>query len=539
MAPKKKAKTAAPMACFAGAKITVIGANPFQRKLWEAKIGAGTAFLKPSQAASLKEGNDFVVIVVDNVDPATVRAKAGTAQLVVERWLTDSIAHNERQSAAAHTWGGALEDAAPSDGDESDTSNAPETKGLVIVAVGLPGSGKSTFFQRHLAALGVVRCCQDLLGRSRCLALVEETVRAGKVAYVDRQGYDEDQRSPWVEIAKRCMVEVVALRFTADASTCIARALARARRGEHDGGLNDPNKVPGIIGRFRNMTTPIDREGEGFDRVYAVDEDDDAANAALVNELLGRALPVARTAPTVEPAAAPSLPDTTAAIRAFALAPATQRARPVPGRHGLIADLDRGTTPGARYATVVDGVLAAGDAAWLIRQAPAAQDPYTGERGYRLADVSGVIDETARKSGRVCVDAPALAGQIFERLRPALPATWLCGGLWRLKGLNERLRFLRYGRQGDFFHRHRDGCYERNAGERSFVTLLLYLNEGYRGAWTTVYNPAKHGGGALVVPPAVGMVLLHDHNLYHEVPPLVAGVKHVIRTDVMYERVFE
>ena len=530
MAPKKKAKTAAPpLACFAGAKITVIGANPFQRKLWEAKVGAGAAFLKPSQAASLKEGNDFVVVAVENVDPATVRAKAGTAQLVGEKWLTDSIARNERQSAAAHTWGGALEDAAQS----PPPPKAPETKGLVIVPVGLPGAGKSRFYKEYLAGRDVVHCCQDLIGRSRCFALVEETARAGKCAYVDRcDGYPE-QRAPWVEIAKRCKVEVVALRFTADASTCIARALARARRGEHDGGLNDPNKVPGIIGRFRNMTTPIDKEGEGFDRVYNVSEDDDDENVALVDELLGRT----PTLPAVEPAA-PSAPDTTAAIRAFALEPATQRARPVPGRHGLIADLDRGTTPGARYAAVVDGVLAAGDAAWLIRQAPAAQDPYTGERGYRLADVSGVIDETARKSGRVCVDAPALAGQIFERLRPALPATWLCGGLWRLKGLNERLRFLRYGRQGDFFHRHRDGCYERNAGERSFVTLLLYLNEGYRGAWTTVYNPAKHGGGALVVPPAVGMVLLHDHNLYHEVPPLVAGVKHVIRTDVMYERVF-
>ena len=106
MAPKKKAKTAAPpLACFAGAKITVIGANPFQRKLWEAKIGAGAAFLKPSQAASLKEGNDFVVIAAENVDPATVRANAGAAQLVGDRWLTDSIARNERQNAAAHAWG--------------------------------------------------------------------------------------------------------------------------------------------------------------------------------------------------------------------------------------------------------------------------------------------------------------------------------------------------------------------------------------------------------------------------------------------------
>jgi len=235
--------------------------------------------------------------------------------------------------------------------------------------------------------------------------------------------------------------------------------------------------------------------------------------------------------------AEPSMPDTTDAIRALALAPAAQRARPVPGRHGLIADLDYGVTPGARYAAIVDGVLTAGDAAWLIRQAPAAQDPYTGEQGYRLADVNGVIDETCRKSGRVCVDVPALADQVFERLRPALLATWRWRGTWRLKGLNERFRFLRYGRRGDFVHPHRDGPYKRSDVERSFVTLLLYLNEGYSGAWTTIYNPSSYGGGVLAVPPTVGMALLRDHNLYHEVPELLAGVKYVIRTDVMYERV--
>ena len=60
-----------------------------------------------------------------------------------------------------------------------------ETKGLVIVAVGLPGAGKSRFHEKFLP--DAVRCCQDLLKRrEKVEALVEETVRAGKVAYARR-----------------------------------------------------------------------------------------------------------------------------------------------------------------------------------------------------------------------------------------------------------------------------------------------------------------------------------------------------------------
>ena len=60
-----------------------------------------------------------------------------------------------------------------------------ESKGLVIVAVGLPGAGKSRFHEKFLP--DAVRCCQDLLKRrEKVEALVEETVRAGKVAYARR-----------------------------------------------------------------------------------------------------------------------------------------------------------------------------------------------------------------------------------------------------------------------------------------------------------------------------------------------------------------
>ena len=160
-----------------------------------------------------------------------------------------------------------------------------ESKGLVIVAVGLPGAGKSRFHEKFLP--DAVRCCQDLLKRrEKVEALVEETVRAGGIAYVDRTDLDPKQRSHWVKIAKRCNVEVVALRFTATASTCIERAKARAEKGEHDGELNNPDKVAGLVGMLKNRQKPIGK-GERFDQVLEASEEDHE-NVALVNALLGR-----------------------------------------------------------------------------------------------------------------------------------------------------------------------------------------------------------------------------------------------------------
>jgi len=79
--------------------------------------------------------------------------------------------------------------------------------------------------------------------------------------------------------------------------------------------------------------------------------------------------------------------------------------------------------------------------------------------------------------------------------------------------------------------------------------LLLYLNEDYHGGSTTVWNATRNQRGAwtgppgqradpgIAVPPRIGMVLVHDHDLLHESPPLLEGVKYAIRTDVMYTRV--
>ena len=238
---------------------------------------------------------------------------------------------------------------------------------------------------------------------------------------------------------------------------------------------------------------------------------------------------------------APPPPPRQTSIETFELSAAAQSARDVPGH------IDRG------FTKIVDGVLTATDATKLIQLA--------AQKGYKVATIKGQTQTPAarqkallKRNGLRCiVKAPRLADKIFDRLRPFLPARKRdeYGAEWRLLGLNECLRFLKY-KPGMFFKQHPDGAHpSRHAvPRRSFITLLLYLNEGYTGGHTTIWNAVGGQFGpwsdrpgrprtdpGIAVPPRIGMALVHDHILLHESPELRVGVKHVIRTDVMYERV--
>ena len=95
-----------------------------------------------------------------------------------------------------------------------------------------------------------------------------------------------------------------------------------------------------------------------------------------------------------------------------------------------------------------------------------------------------------------------------------------------IRGLNERFRYYRYTR-GQRFAWHHDGYFERSNGERSLLSFLIYLNEGYEGGATKFEWTHVRG--------KTGMGLLFPHGLVHEGSPVLGeGVKYVIRTDVMY-----
>ena len=102
------------------------------------------------------------------------------------------------------------------------------------------------------------------------------------------------------------------------------------------------------------------------------------------------------------------------------------------------------------------------------------------------------LSTDTRNCSRIVWDTPIIATRLLTRLRPFLEQ---CGidtvrnqplvtgpgpvkrcEAYRVSGLNERLRFLRY-EGGEFFRRHFDGNYVTGDGqERSLVTVHLYLN---------------------------------------------------------------
>jgi prolyl 4-hydroxylase len=135
-----------------------------------------------------------------------------------------------------------------------------------------------------------------------------------------------------------------------------------------------------------------------------------------------------------------------------------------------------------------------------------------------------VMRPDIRNNHRAIFDDVELARVLFARLEPAIPRE-LCG--MRPVGANERFRCYRYTR-GQRFGPHYDGAFVRDASERSLLTLMVYLNEGFEGGATTFLD---HG---LVVTPRTGTALLFQHFQLHEGSEVHAGTKYVLRSDVMY-----
>lgn len=135
------------------------------------------------------------------------------------------------------------------------------------------------------------------------------------------------------------------------------------------------------------------------------------------------------------------------------------------------------------------------------------------------------VDSQIRNNRRVIFDDPEWARELFERVKDQVPQDI---HEMSLTGVNERLRCYEY-QAGQRFAPHSDGAFIRDDRERSWYTYMVYLNEGFEGGETVFFVEPE-----VTIKPRSGSALIFQHPIIHEGSEVRAGVKYVVRTDLMY-----
>ncbi|KAH9975259.1 polynucleotide kinase 3 phosphatase-domain-containing protein [Lactifluus volemus] len=142
----------------------------------------------------------------------------------------------------------------------------PEQKPEIVIFVGPPCLGKSTFYRTHFAPAGYVHVNQDTLGsRPKCVKAAEEAVAAGKSCVIDNTNRDVQTRKYYLDVAKRLQVSARCFVFRGSAELAWHNNLYRTYARPASVIAREPTRslVPysAIIGFADAFEAPSTKEG--------------------------------------------------------------------------------------------------------------------------------------------------------------------------------------------------------------------------------------------------------------------------------------
>lgn len=152
------------------------------------------------------------------------------------------------------------------------------SKIVLLMLVGLPGSGKSTFCNRLVQSSPSKwrRICQDIISngkrgsKEQCLKVAEKAFNQGISVMIDRCNLTKVQRHDFLQLARRLHAQAEALILDLPVKTCIERAIQRTG---HEGGL-EGKRAPAAIQRMaQDKEMPV--ELEGFTVIISCRTEDD------------------------------------------------------------------------------------------------------------------------------------------------------------------------------------------------------------------------------------------------------------------------
>uniref|UniRef100_A0ABM5GS80 Bifunctional polynucleotide phosphatase/kinase n=1 Tax=Pogona vitticeps TaxID=103695 RepID=A0ABM5GS80_9SAUR len=141
------------------------------------------------------------------------------------------------------------------------TSSSPE----LVVAVGFPAAGKSTFLKKYLVAVGYNYVNRDTLGSwQKCVASCQASLKAGKSVAVDNTNPDLESRRRYIECAKEAGVPCRCFLFTA--------SLEQAKHNNRFREMTEKGHVPVndiVLNSYKNKYVAPSLE-EGFSEILKI-----------------------------------------------------------------------------------------------------------------------------------------------------------------------------------------------------------------------------------------------------------------------------
>jgi len=129
-----------------------------------------------------------------------------------------------------------------------------------VIFIGIPASGKSTFYDENFSSTHVHINLDALHTRSKEKMLLEECIREGKSFVVDNTNPLASDRARYIIPAKEAGYRIIGMFFRSSIAECAVRNETRPGK----------EKVPGIAIAAISNKLEIPKTEEGFDELYYV-----------------------------------------------------------------------------------------------------------------------------------------------------------------------------------------------------------------------------------------------------------------------------